>query len=128
MKEERLSHLGNTLHWLEDQPGQTGSFRGSEESAAASVQQAEHRETSTDSPCHHPVLSSQRSMAAWAHRAWVLKLGLQQTDPGRGLGLASWRQPKRSGVRSRAATPGVRRTEVNSANRPTKAKKKRTQE
>ena len=43
MKEERFPHHGNPLHFLRNQPGQIGSFRGSEESAAA-----EQRETSAE--------------------------------------------------------------------------------
>ena len=39
-------HPGKPLHWRGDQLGQKGSFRGLEESAAVSLQQAEQREHS----------------------------------------------------------------------------------
>ena len=42
VKDERFPHSGKTLHQWEDQPGQKGSFRGSE-SATASCQQAVQR-------------------------------------------------------------------------------------
>ena len=37
---------------------------------------------------------SRRCMSAGVRGGWVLKLGLQRTDPRRGLGLAAWRQPE----------------------------------
>ena len=48
LKGERCPHPGNPLHWLGDQLGQIESFRGSEESAAACLQQAGQRETCTE--------------------------------------------------------------------------------
>ena len=47
VKQESFSHPGNPHLWLEDQPGQKGSVRGSEESAATGLWQAGQRETST---------------------------------------------------------------------------------
>ena len=98
MKEERFPHPGNPPHQLGDQPGQKGRFRGSEESAAIGLQQAEQKETSTDGPGHLAAHSSLRCASVGVHSGWVLKLGFQRTDLGRGLGLAAWRRPKGAGV------------------------------
>ena len=46
----------------------------------------------TDGPCRCLALPSLRCSPAGAGRGWVLRLGLQRSDPGRGLGLAAWRQ------------------------------------
>ena len=80
---------GNHLHWLEDQPGQIGNFRDSEKSAADTLQQEEWREISTDGPGNLAALPSQRYVSV--HIGWVPRLKFQQTDPGRGIDLASWR-------------------------------------
>ena len=60
MKEERFPGPGKSLHWWGHELEQKGSFRGSEESAAAILQQAEQRETRTKGPCHLPALPSLR--------------------------------------------------------------------
>ena len=41
-----------------------------------------------------PCTPSLRHASACADGGWVLKLGIQRSDPGRGLGLAAWKQPK----------------------------------
>lgn len=41
---------------------------------------------------------SLRHSSDWVGRDWVLKLRLQKSDWGRGLGLAVWRQPEGAGV------------------------------
>ena len=94
MKEERFPHPGSPLHQWGDQLGQKGSFRGSEESAATSLQEAEWRKTSTDSPGHLAALPSLRGASVGMRGGLVLKLGLQKTDVGRRLGLAAQRSPK----------------------------------
>lgn len=48
----------------------------------------------TESPDHLSALHSLRSTSASAHTGWVLKLRLQWTDLGTGLGLAVQRQPE----------------------------------
>ena len=48
VKEEKVPHPGKSPHLQGDQPGQGESFRALEESAAASLQQPEQRETCTD--------------------------------------------------------------------------------
>ena len=113
VKEERVPHPGNPLHQLGDQAEQTGNFRGSEESAAAGLQQTGQRETSIDTPGHLPALPSPRHMYAGTCGSQALKVGLQTTDPGRGLGLAMQREPKGTGVWS-GHTGSVCRTEPGS--------------
>ena len=103
MKEERFLHPGKPLHWQGDQLGQKGSFRGLQESAAAGLQQAEQMEACTNGPCHRPALPSLRCAFAFVYGGWVLKLGLQRTDPGRGRGLAARRQPEGAGLWLRPA-------------------------
>lgn len=98
MKEERVPHPGNPLHQLGDQAEQTGNFRRSEESAAAGLQQTGQRETSIDTPGHLPALPSPGHVYTAACGSQALKVGLQLTDPGSGLGLAAQRQPKGTGV------------------------------
>lgn len=77
-------HPRNALHRLEDQPGQIGSFRGSEETAEAVLQQAEERETST--------------CCEWVLGAKTLASGDRL---GAGLRLVTWKQPKGVAVWSR---------------------------
>ena len=86
------------LHQLADQLEHIGSFTGSEQSATPGLWQAEQRETSTDDPGYLAALPSLRRTPTIAQGGWVLKLGLQWTDPGRGLGLAAQRQLKGPGV------------------------------
>ena len=98
--------LGSRFTSREDQRGEKGSFRSLEESAAACVQQEEHRETCTEGPVHLTAIPSLGPTSAGTHRGWVPKLGLQRTDLRRRLGLAAWRQPKGAGVWSTAANGG----------------------
>lgn len=92
VKEERFLHPWNSLHWLRDHLGKKRSFRGSERSIATGLQQKEQRETSTNGCGHLTELPSLRCTFAGAQEGYVLKLRLQQTDPGKGLGLAAQRQ------------------------------------
>ena len=78
-----------------------------EESAATRLQRAKRRETCTDGQCY-PALPSLRPSSAGA--GWGLRLRLQRSDPGRGLGLAAWRQSE--GARVWCATPGRVREEA----------------
>ena len=59
---------------------------------------AGQRETSTDSPGHALAHPRPRHASTYVSSTWVLKLGFQGTDPGRGLGLAVQRQLKGTGV------------------------------
>ena len=63
-----------------------GSFRASEENAAAGRRQSEQGETSTNGQCQHPAVLSLKHVSTGV--GWVLELGLQRFNPGRGLGLA----------------------------------------
>ena len=98
VKEETFLHPGKHLHWRGDQLGQKGSFRGSEESATTGWWQAEQREMGTEDRCHLVAIPSPRCMPTGVCRGWVLKLRLQRTARGRGLGLAAWRQTEGAGV------------------------------
>lgn len=64
------------------------------------------RETYTDGLCHHSVLPSLRCICAGGCVDWVMKLGLQRMDLGRGLGLAKQRQPEGPGALYRLKTSG----------------------
>mgnify|MGYP007134199922 CR=1 FL=1 len=55
-------------------------------------------ETCTKGQHHCPILPSPRHVSSHAGRSWVLKLMLQKSDPGRGLGWAVWKQPEGAGV------------------------------
>ena len=66
MKEEMFPHPGNTLNQPGDQLGQIARFRGSEERAPTSLQQAEERESSTEGPC--PSLHSPSQDMPWLVR------------------------------------------------------------
>ena len=98
MKMKTFPHPGNTLPLLGGQLGQKASFRGSEESAATGLWQAEQKETSTDGPSHLAASPSLRRASAVACSGWFLKLRLQQTNLEKRLELAAWRQPEGAGV------------------------------
>lgn len=66
----------------------------SEKIVATSLQRANQRKTCTVSWCCCPVHPSLRSSSAEVGGGWVLRLGLQRSDPGRGLGVAVRRQPE----------------------------------
>ena len=70
MKEEMFPHPGNTLNQPGDQLGQIGRFRGSEERAPASLQQAEEGDQHRGSV---PItaLPLPRYALAGVHRGWV---------------------------------------------------------
>ena len=87
-KEERFLHPGKPPHRQGDGPGQKESFRASEEKTAAGLQQPKQREDCTVSQCCCLALPSLTNKSASAGRGWVLELGLQRSEPGRGLGLA----------------------------------------
>ena len=65
-------------------------LRVTKKSAAATLRTAKQSESHTDHlyhlPGHHSLTCS--------GRGWVLRLRLQRSVPGRGLGLAVWRQPE----------------------------------
>lgn len=86
MKEGNVPHPGNTLNHG-SQLGQIGRFRGSEERAPASLQQAEERETSTEGPCPSCTPLPRYALAG-VHRGWARKLRFLWTDLRRRLGLA----------------------------------------
>ena len=99
MKEERFPHLGKSPHRQGDEPGRRGSFRASEESAATRLRKAKRRVTCRGGRHRHPALPSLRLSSFGAGGGWVkLKLRLQRSDPGRGPGMAAWRQPEEAGV------------------------------
>lgn len=98
MKEESFPQPGKPLHRWGGQPGQKWSFRGSKQSTADSLWQADQRETCTDGPGHCPVLPSLRCATAGAGGTSVLKLGFQRTDPRREPGLAAQRKPEGAGA------------------------------
>ena len=99
MKEERFSYPEKPQHWWGDHLGQKGSFRGLEGSVEAGLQQAEQRETCTEDPCYLAAVPSPRhGPASNTCEGRLLKLGLQRTDLGRGLGLALRKQPEGPGV------------------------------
>ena len=91
LKEERFRYPGKPPHRQRGWLGQKRSFRASEENAAAGGQQAEQRENATSGQCHRPAVLSLRCASTGV--GWVLELGLQRCNPGRGLGLAVWKQP-----------------------------------
>ena len=86
VKEERFQYPGKPPHRQRGWLGQKRSFRASEENAAAGGQQAEQRENAMSGQCHRPAVLSLR--CACTGVGWVLELGLQRCNPGRGLGLA----------------------------------------
>ena len=51
----------------------------------------------TDGQCRCPALPSLRGASAGTGRGWVLELGLQRSDPERGLGAAVWKKAQGGG-------------------------------
>ena len=98
VKEERFLYPGKSCHRWGDQPGQRGSFRASEKNTATSLQQSEQRKTCIDSQYHSSALPSLRHLSASTSEGWVRKLGLQRSDPERGLGWAARKQPEGAGA------------------------------
>ena len=94
VKQERFPHSGKTFHQWEDQPEQKGSFRGSEESATASCQQAVQRETGTENPCYLTAIPSPRCVPASMYVGRMLNWQFQKIDSGRWLRLVAGRQPE----------------------------------
>ena len=93
-KRKGLHTLVSPLTGGEIKPGQMVSFGASEESETTGLWRAKWRKTCTEGQCRHLALPSLRRSAAGAGGGWVLSLGLQRSYPGRGLGLATWRQPE----------------------------------
>ena len=96
VKEERFPHTRKPLHWW--RWGVGVSFGATEESTATGVQRAKRRDSRTEDQCR-PALTSMRRLSAHtpgrvAAGSWDLGFGGQ--TPGRGLGLAAWRQPEGS--------------------------------
>ena len=93
VKEESFPHPRQPLLQGETS-GPKGSFRGSEESAAAGCS-SQNRETCVEGPGYLAEFSAQeesllelRGGLGRMEGCWVLKLRLQRTDLGRGQGLA----------------------------------------
>ena len=72
----------------------------SEKSTAAGLRRAKQREGGID---HQYNIPGQHSLRC-VKRGWALKLRLQRSVPGRGLGLAVWRKPE--GLESSAPRAG----------------------
>ena len=103
VKEERNTHLGRPPNCWGDQPGQRGNLKASEKSAAAGLRRAKQREL------HRPLVPCPRCHSLRClGRGWALRLSLPRSIPGRGLGLAMWRQPE--GLESTAPRAGDRNT------------------
>ena len=98
-------------HWQGDQPRQKGSFRASEENAAAGFWQPEWRKDCTDGQGHRPAFPSLRNMITSVGWGWVLEFRLWRSDPGRKLGLAVQKQTRGWGVLESGvtATEGLHR-------------------
>ena len=88
VKQERFPHSGKTFHQWEDQPGQKGSFRGSEESATASCQQAVQRETGTENPCHLAAIPSPRCVPVCGKDA---ELAVSEDRPREMTEIGGWK-------------------------------------
>ena len=86
MKEGSFLHHGTTLRWWGALQGQKGSLRALKESAAASGQQLEQRENCMDDQGLCRAFPSLRHASIGVGGSWVLELGLQRSEPGRGLG------------------------------------------
>lgn len=65
---------------------------------AATPRQTEERQPRTEGPCHLAAVPRLRCEPAGVCRDRALKRGLQRTDPGRGLRLATRRHPGGDGV------------------------------
>ena len=98
MKKKRFPHPEKSPHWWRYHPGQRCSFGTLEESAATGLWKAKRRETYTDGWYHDLALPSLRRSSTGLGKGWVLRFGLRRSDPGRGLELATWRQPEGTGV------------------------------
>ena len=83
VKEERFLYPGKPPHRQRGWLGQNGSFRASEENAAAGGQQSEKGENSTNGRCHHPVLSLRHASMVWAG-CW--NLGFRDSTQGEDWG------------------------------------------
>ena len=70
---------------------QRGELRASEKSAAVKLKRAKQKESHTEHRYHC-------SRTPHSGRAWVLRLRLQRSVWGRGLGLAVYKQPEGLGV------------------------------
>ena len=89
MKEKKNLHpgkppnqQGDKLRWRD--------LKITEKSAAAGLRRAKQSEIHTDHLYHHPRHHSLRCLGG----GWALRPRLQRSVPGRGLGLAVWRQPE----------------------------------
>ena len=90
MKEERNPHLGRAPNWWGDQLGWRRNLKASEKSTGAKLRRAKQRVRHTDNQYH--CLGHHR--LRHTGRGWALRLKLQRSVLGRGLGWAVWRYPE----------------------------------
>ena len=79
---------------------ETGNLKATEKSAPAGLRREKQRGSHTNHWYHHSLRHSDRG--------WALRLRLQRSVPGKGLGLAVWRQPE--GLRSSVPWAGEHST------------------
>ena len=90
MKEEGNPHPGKPPNQKGDQL-RWSELKVAEKSAAAALRKAKQSERHADYLHQHP---GQHSLIHSGRRGWVLRLRIQRSVPGRGLGLAVYRQPE----------------------------------
>ena len=93
MKEEGNPHPGKPSNQQGDQL-RWSELKAAEKSAAAALRKAKQSERHADYLHQHP---GQHSLIHSGRRGWVLRLRIQRSVPGRGLGLAEWKQPEELG-------------------------------
>ena len=112
-KEERFPHPGKTLAHGEISRDRKGASEA-QRRARQPVCGRQKRETSTEGPCYFPADPSLKHTPAGTCGVWGLKLRLQRTDQGRGLGSAAQTQPEGAGVQYglRGRSPTRHRSEA----------------
>ena len=109
-KGERFPHSRNCLHWLRDQLGQAGSFRGSEESSAPGLRKAGQRDK--DRWSFLPSCTSQPKTCACWYVQWLgdkTRASLERSRERIHFGCMETAQRTRNVVQ--AATGGVHKME-----------------
>ena len=102
MKKERNPHPGRSPNCKGDQPRWRGNLKALEKSTAAGMRKAKQRAIQTigtTAPGHQRL----RSLGG----GWALRLSLQKSVLGKGLGMAVWRQTEGPG--SGVPWPGEQR-------------------
>ena len=99
MKEKRKPHPGKQPNSWKDSP-KWRDLKVANKSPAVGLRTAKHSERGTDCLNHQPGLHNLRCSGG----GLMLRLRIQRSVPGRGLGLVVWRQPK--GLRIRAPQAG----------------------